>query len=495
MKIVIARFSHETNTFSPLPTPLMAFGAGNSTGPYYDAAALTHGLQSSTPMRAMLEAAQKHGATIVTPVFAEAYPSGPVNAAAYESISQRILQAVAQGCDAIMLDLHGAMVAESTDDGEGTLLERVRAIAPATPLAVALDLHANVSQTMIDNADIIVGFKTYPHVDMVETGAHAARLLFAMLVGKCKPVTRMVHARVLAHTLCMNTSVPSAMQDALAGARAREKDKGILACSVFGGFPLADTPAAGMSVVVVADGDAAQASSTAQWGAKFLWSRRREFVYKQAPLASSLRAGKQAASAPGKGPVVMLDHGDNCMSGGTCDTVDVLRAALDAGLDGLLVGPTCDPASVEACFAAGVGATITLPLGNKTPLPKIGVRKPVPLRITGTVRALSDGEYTVSGPIFKGTRCYMGRCALLETPQATIVITSQTQEPWDTGVFTSLGADPFKARYLLLKSRMYFRPVFEPRAKAVVDCASVGVTSSDNQLFKFKKVQRPLYPL
>ena len=495
MRIVIARMQHETNTFSPVPTPLLSFGTGNGTGPYYGADALAAARGARVAMGAFVELAEawgkkRGGVEIATPLFAMAYPSAPVDAAAYTHMCDAIVTEVEKGADAILLDLHGAMVAQNSDDGEGDLLERIRAVAPAVPLAVALDLHGNISAKIVRHADIVVGFKTYPHVDMYETGEHAGRLLFDMLEGKIRPVLGYKHAHVLAQTLEMNTGL-GAMQDAIAGAQWREKDAGILACSVFGGFPQADTPDAGMSVVVVADGDQALADRTAQWGADFLWSRRSEFIFRQEPLSTSIARAARLS----QGPVILLDHGDNCMSGGTCDTVDVLRAALDAGFEGILVGPTCDPQAVAQMAKAGVGARLTLPVGNKLAMPGIGIAAPQPLQLSGTVRALSDGAYVVSGPIFTGSTLYMGTTAVFDFGAGQIVVTSSTQEPLDLGCFTSVGIDPLLFKYWVLKSRMYFRPVFEPLARAVIPCASAGVTSSDNAIFRFAKVRRPIYPL
>ena len=170
MKVMIARMNHETNTFSPVPTPLEAFG---NHGPTYDEAAYRDNKGMRTAMAAFIDLAERAGAEIVTPVSAGANPSGPVAASAYDELCRRIV-AAARGVDAILLDLHGAMVAQNSDDGEGDLLERVRAAAPDTPIAVALDLHANVTPKIVANADIVVGFKTYPHVDMYETGARRA---------------------------------------------------------------------------------------------------------------------------------------------------------------------------------------------------------------------------------------------------------------------------------------------------------------------------------
>jgi len=150
---------------------------------------------------------------------------------------------------------------------------------------------------------------------------------------------------------------------------------------------------------------------------------------------------------------------------------------------------------VAQLIAAGVGATVTLELGNKVPMPKIAQGVRTPLRLTGRVSAISNGEYTISGPIYTGTRCYMGRTVLFDTGAARIVVTEQTQEPWDLGVFTCTGFDATRERYLILKSRMYYRPVFAPLATTIIECASGGVCSSDFSLFDYRRVRRPIYPL
>ncbi len=490
MKVVIARLNHETNTFSPLATPLAAFGAGDPHGPAFGADAYRAGRGSATAMGAYIDMAERKGCEIAAPLFAMANPSGPVDAAGFRVMCDAIVQAVAAGCDAIMLDLHGAMVVEDNDDGEGALLERIRAIAPATPLALALDLHANVSPRMIALADIVVGFKTYPHVDMYDTGAHAARLLFDMLAGKIRPVVAIARPGVLAQTLCQNTEIPGAMRDGVEFARELERH-GALAATVFGGFYLADIEDAGMSVVVVADRDQARAQRWADDCSRMLAARRKEFVFAQSPLKDSVAR----ARAVKHGLTLLLDHGDNCMSGGTCDTMDVLEECLRQGMQHIGVGPICDPQAVAQLIAAGQGATVTIDLGNKVPMPGVGHAMRAPLRLTGQVRAISDGEYTITGPIYTGTRCYMGRTVLFDSGAARIVVTEKTQEPWDLGVFACVGMQPGRERYLILKSRMYYRPVFAPLASTIVECASGGVCSSDFSLFRYERVRRPVYPL
>jgi microcystin degradation protein MlrC len=296
---------------------------------------------------------------------------------------------------------------------------------------------------------------------------------------------------LVSHSLRSNTA-EGAMRAAVVAARQAEA-AGALGVSVLAGFGLADIPHPCVSVVVVADGDRAEAERVAGEIASLIWEQRDGFFYDSEPLAESLARAKVLAEGASK-PVLLLDHGDNCMSGGTCDTLDVLMAALDAGLEGIQAGLYCDPEAVAELTRAGVGATVELPVGNKRAIGEIG-REAQPVTLRGTVRALSNGEYLITGPTYTGQLACMGRSAVLDIGAAQLVLTEQTHEPWDLGVFQSLGLDPSRARYVLVKSRMYCRPVFVPISQALVECDSPGVTSSDWSLFEFRRRARPLYPL
>ena len=487
MRVLIARFNHETNTFSPVPTPLEAFS------PTYGEQACLENVGMRTAMAAFIDAARSAGATMVTPVSATANPSGPVHAAAYDELTGRIVDAI-PGCDAIFLDLHGAMVAENSADGEGELLARVRAAAPGVPIGVALDLHGNITQKMIDNADVVVGFKTYPHVDMYETGQHVARLLMDMLSGQARFSVRWHQLPLMSHTL-RSTTLGGAMQRAVQAATAAEAE-GMPAVTVFAGFSLADIQAPCVSVVVTgvasAAGEAA-AQDVADRIAKQIWAERSAFVYASEPLDASLKRAKALAEGASR-PVLLLDHSDNCMSGGTCDTMDVLQAALASGLRDIAVGPLSDAEAVQTLITAGIGASVSIALGNKVALIRLGIVKH-PMLVSGEVLAISNGEYTVTGPIYTGQRCRMGRTVLFDMGHAQIVVTESPHEPFDLGVFECVGLEPAAHRFLLLKSRMYCRPVFEPLSHAIVECDSPGVTSSDYSLFPFTRVRHPVFPL
>ena len=489
MRVVIAMMRHETNTFSPVPTPLARFGA---SGPDFGNSAAENLRGTNNPFAAYLDIAEKRGATIATPVAGNAPPSGRVHQGAYEKMAGAILDAVDKGCDALMLDLHGAMVTEDSDDGEGELLARIRRLKPDLPIAVALDLHANITPEIVDNCTVLTGYKTYPHVDMYETGRLAGDILMRSLDGEIDPKIVWGRRPMLPHTLKMGHD-EEPMRGLIEAARAAEA-AGMPALSVFGGFPLADIPRPGLSVVGVADARTDPGLTRARAAVDAIldsaWEKRADFVYHSENLKESIARAK----AMGEGPVLLIDHADNCASGGTQDTVAVLREALRQGLKDMAVFAICDPQAVDEMARAGVGARLTLKLGGKIDMPSIGA-KGEPLEITGTVRALTDGQYLVTGPMATGTHAYMGRAAVLHVDGIDVAVIERNHEPFDLGCLRSLGIEPTARRYVMLKSRIHYRAGFKPIAKAIVECDGDGVTTSDYGRFGFSKVERPAYPL
>ena len=488
MRFLIAMMKHETNTFSPIPTDLQRF---RDWGLYEGEDVVRAYSGTNHPTAAFLDLATEVGAEVVTPIAAEAMPSGPVQRTAYDYITGRILDAVAKGgIDAAFLDLHGAMVTENETDGEGALLERIREIAPEPlPIAVTFDMHGNMSERIMRNATVVNGYKSYPHTDMYAAGMQASRALLHALRGEVEPVLVWGSLPLLAQTLRMGTA-DEPMRTMQQLCRDEERDPKILAASVFGGFPMADIPEAGLSAVVVADSDRAGAEAACGRLLDAAWARKADFVYAHEPLAQAVARAKGMS----EGPIILLDHADNVGSGGTSDCMEVIAEVLRQGLQDLVVGAVWDPQAVKTMIAAGVGAEITLDLGGKTDMPSIG-RKGQPLRLTGKVRRLSDGAWTVRGPMYTGTRVSTGPTALFETGGASIVVTSLHHEPWDVGIFTSIGIEPQHCRYLLLKSRIHYRAGFAPLGKATITLDGEGVTTSDNARLTFNRVRRPIYPL
>lgn len=487
MRILAAMLKHETNTFSPVPTDLARFRAwglheGEAVGRAYRG--------TNHPLAAYLDLAAERGAEIVTPVAAEAMPSGLVQREAYEHLAGLILDALrGGGFDGAMLDLHGAMVAEPDWDGEGGLLEAMRRIAPDLPIAVTLDMHGNVTERVVANCTCLLGYKTYPHVDMAAIGRRAGEILLASLEGKVRPVMAYGRLPLLAQTLRMGTA-DHPMGPLQAMTREEETRPGILAASVFGGFPMADIPVAGLSAIVVADGDRAAAEASRDRLLRQAWADRAEFVYRHEPIGEAIRRAKGVNDAP----VVLLDHADNVGSGGTADSMAVIRELIRHGVTDGAVAAVWDPEAVRAMAAAGPGATLALDLGGRTDMPSVGAG-PEPLRVEGRVRSLSDGAWIVRGPMYTGARVTTGPTAVFETAGLAIVVTSLHHEPWDLGIFTNNGIDPRHCRYLVLKSRIHYRAGFAPLAKATITLDGIGVTTSDNSVLRYERLERPIYPL
>jgi microcystin degradation protein MlrC len=488
MRLLIAMMKHETNTFSPVPTPLARFG------PLYGEAAIRAYRGTGTGLGAYLDLAEKESAEIVLPIAAGASPSGPVEDTAYRHITDKICEAAARGgFDGIMLDLHGAMVTESLEDGEGEFLKRLRAIDSVTPIAVSLDMHANLYDAMIANATVVTGYRTYPHIDTYDTAKLAGEILLRAMRGEVKPVMAWRNEPMLPHVMRQGTDDhPNKELQHRCAAMSAE---GALAASLFTGFPHADIANAGLSAVVVTDGDRKLAEELRDELLGRAWVEREAFVYRIEPLPQSVaRAKAMPPGQPGEGPVVLLDHYDNCASGGTMDTTVALAEILRQGLHDVAVFAIYDPAAVQQAIAAGIGATVTLSIGGKIKMPAIPGESP-PLTVTGTVKTISNGRYKNRGPMARGVAMDMGAAVVLDTGTAEIVLISRHVEPSDLNCLSSLGIDPMQKRYVMLKSRIHWRAGLGPMAKAVVECAGVGVCTSDYAQLKFHNVRRPIYPL
>ena len=427
MRLLLATMSHETNTFSPVPTKLARFCRDGVTL-LKGQAAIEYYRNTGTCMGGFLNVAAEAGAEVVVPVCASAPPSGRVDAGAFETFCSLICDEVRKGgFDGIMLDLHGAMAAEGFEDGEGELLRRVRAIDAVTPVAVAYVMHANVFDDMVRLATVVAGYHTYPHVDMRQTAERAGRVLLRAMRGEVRPVSAWGSAPMLPHVMARGTHMfPN--KDLQAMCAGWEASGRALAASLFVGFPHADVSMAGLSAVVVTDGDVADAQAMVDELIGFAWKARREFMFAIAPLEESVARAKNAVV---DGPVFLLDHYDNCASGGTMDTTEVLAEILRQGLEDVVFFGIYDPEAVEACVAAGVGAEVSLDVGAKLPMPLLPV----------------------------------------------------------------LGIDASKKKYVAIKSRVHWRADLGQLAKEIVECAGVGVCTSDYAQLTFRNVRRPIFPL
>jgi microcystin degradation protein MlrC len=291
-RFVAALVKHETNTFSPLETSLVSFGHGE--GPAFGDAVRARFENTNTPLAAYLDIGRRENADVVTPIAAESWPSGKASRATFETLVRPIEDAVRAGCDAVFLDLHGAMVIEDCDDAEGEIAQRLRRIAPDVPIAVTLDYHTNLSHVLVDNATVITGYKTYPHVDMYEAGMLAGGILVGKLDGMIEPVMAWGWKPLLA-SIMRHAPEDGPSGDIVHFAKRMEADGTVLAATLFPSFPHADTPYTGVSAVVVGDarhGGREHAQAVCAHMLKMAWDRRDEYVFHPVPLADSVGRAK-----------------------------------------------------------------------------------------------------------------------------------------------------------------------------------------------------------
>ncbi len=490
MKCVIALMQHETNTFAPGSTGMTDFARiFDLHMPPVGARAINAVKGVDLAMNAFIDLARELEWEIEVPVAAWAEPGGTVEDAAFDALSDQICDAVADGCDVIMLDLHGAMTTERYPDAEAELLRRIRLVAPHTPIAVALDFHANLSAEFYEHATVVTGYRTYPHIDMYETGERAARALVQVLADSTRYELVSASMPMLTH---MNRQSPAMepMKSIMDRAIRAEASGEVLTASVFGGFPLADAPQTALSITVMGTKDGTAHHDLLDELKIMAWQRRADFVFTPEPLEKTLAY----AGTLTDGPIILADHGDNSGAGGPHDNMTVLKAALEMGLTDIAVAPVPDPEAVEFMWQAGEGNEVEISLGGKSPSPELSIPAE-PLVLRGRVKTLTDGTFTITAPMMTGMTFSIGRTAVLETDQAEIIVSEDRTEPFDIGFFTHAGIDPHTKRYLLLKSRQHFRAGFEDLAKHILMVAGPGVCSSDYSQFPFRKLQRPIYPL
>lgn len=493
-RILTAAFKHETNTFSPLATDLAAYAARSLR---YGDDVPRHYRGTATEMGAFIDAADRYGWELVHTVAADATPSGKVTRAAFDAIAGTIEDALrTQGpFDAMLLCLHGAMVAEHTDDGEGELLRRLRAVAgEQLPIGVTLDLHANVTDAMARLATILVSYRSYPHIDQHGTGLRCADLIARSLAGEIAPVCTVARGAMIDAVDHGRTTAPGPMLETLARADAlRARTPGVLDIGINAGFPWADIEAAGPSVVIVADRKAGPPDAVALAATLLaqIWADRRRTTVQPLDLAAGIDAIRDALARPGEGIVLVADCADNPGGGGLEDSVALLGALVTAGFDKVAFGMICDPATLQACIAAGPSARLAVQLGGKS-----GGQFQGPLALDAQVVSVQPGRFTFTGPMSRGIELDIGPSAVLRIGGIDVVVAGSRHQVLDLGFFTHAGLEPAAYDVVVVKSSQHFRAAFGPMARhTIVIDSGDGLTSFDLKAFGHKNVRRPVYPL
>ena len=478
MRILVAGYQHETNTFAPSKADWAAFNRGDSFPAFVHGAAMLDQMRGvNLPIGGFIDAARTRGWQLVPSSWCGAIPSAHVTEDAFERISASIMEDVARGgFDAVYLDLHGAAVAEHVDDSEGELIARIRhAVGADVPIVVSLDLHANVTLRMLREADALVSYRSYPHVDMAATGALAAQLLARRVkLGRREPIAY----RRLPFLIPLNAQSTwmepaRSLYDELVEL---DRDFGTV-LSFCMAFPAADFDEC--APMVWGHGEHAEAAverlyasvaETSQWRSELLEAR--EAVNKAMALAATSAA-----------PVVLADTQDNPGAGGDSNTTGMLRALLEQGAGRafpgrVALGLMADPQAAARAVAAGVGSTLTLALGRAVPT-FTGARSDAPVQGEFTVRAVSDGRVTLKGPMMTGVTVHLGACACLEIEGVLVAVASGKKQMLDRELFRMVGIVPEAMKILVVKSSNHFRADFTPIAAEIIVAKAAGPMAAD----------------
>ncbi len=485
--VLTAEVSHETNTFSIHPTDQHAF---RNSFFYRGETALEERGNANTELAGFLDASHAHDWNMTHVLSVNAGPSGMVTRAAFDWFCDPIVEWVADGdYDGILLALHGAMVPVFCDDGEGELLRRIRTVIDRSiPIAITLDLHANVSSQMIELADIIVSYKTYPHVDMHQIGRQAGDILEQTMSGKISPRTVMARVSMLEEVNGGRTDT-GPMLARIEQALAYETDENVFAVSINAGFASADISEVGPTVLVTGQGDFDAHQGFAQSIADDIWDQRHLVLNHYCSVEEA--ASHAATFDYSDGPLVIADYADNPGAGGYGDSTALLKALLDANVTNACFGPIVDGGTVEKLQHCEIGSSVQIALGGKTN-PAFGGG---PLVLNATLLLLSSGDFVGDGPMVGGLKESFGALAVIRVGEIDILVSTLARQMLDLQQFKAFGIEPEQKRVVAIKSMQHFRAAFEPIAGQVIVCDSGALCTPQYDRMPYKNVPRPIFPL
>ncbi len=473
-RIAVGAFLHETNTFAPTKATYEDFVHGGGWPAMTQGAAVLKSMRKmNAGLAGFVEEAEAKGWDLVPTISCGASPSAHVTKDAFERITKVMVDGIAAAgpLDAVYLDLHGAMVSEHLDDGEGEILARVRkVIGPDLPLVASLDLHANVSPAMVEHADALIAYRTYPHVDMAETGRASARHLALLLAGRQRfaKAFRQLPFLIPISWQCTNDQPTKSIYQKLA---ALQSDA-VPTLSFAPGFPAADFAHCAPSVFAYGrtQGDADAAAGAI---AALVIGHEGDFDGRIYSPDDGVRHAMELAKTASR-PIVIADTQDNPGAGGDSDTTGMLRALVRNRAERAALGVIYDPQSARAAHAAGLGASVTLSLGGKS-----GVPGDAPYPATFVVESLSDGNFVATGPYYGGRLMEMGPSACLRIGDVRVVVASHKAQLADQSMYRYVGIEPTEQAILVNKSSVHFRADFEPIAEKLLICAAPGAMPAD----------------
>jgi microcystin degradation protein MlrC len=483
MRIAVGGISHETNTFCTGRTGLDGFQEREWA---VGAEIIEKNKGVRSYQGGVIDACERLGIELVPTFYASATPSALIARDAFDEMEDLLMAKLDEAgeVDGIVLTLHGAGVAEGIDDIESHTIARVREhFGPDMPIVVTLDLHGNIFQESLDNADALLGVNLYPHTDSYERGVEAVELLQKIQAGEVKPA---MHLTQLPMMLPSTTTDLSPAKDINEICWEWEKQDDVIDCAFFHGFAPADIPRVGVSVLAMTDNDPEKAKQISEEVARTIWDRREEF---RPVITPPEEVFKLAMEDDGR-PVIINEKADNPGGGGPGDGTHLLRAMLDAKLEDACFGFIHDPETVSQAHDAGVGATIKIRLGGK--------KEPLhgePIEAEAYVKCLTDGRFIQQSPMGRGRRVDLGRMARLVIDGIDVIVSTIRTQTLDDEVFRLHGIDVTRYKFVAIKSSNHFRAGFAPIAHKIIRADTPGLVSADLSAFNYKRLKRPIWPL
>jgi microcystin degradation protein MlrC len=482
--IAVGGFLHETNTFAPTKATYADFVHGGGWPSMSEGADVLKLIRNmNVGLAGFIGEAEVQGFELVPTIFAAASPCAHVTRDAYERIANVIVDGIKKAgpLDAVYLDLHGAMVCEHLDDGEGEILARVRCLIGAdVPLVASLDLHANVTPQMMQYTDALIAYRTYPHVDMAETGRATARHLAQLLHSRQRfaKAFRQLPFLIPISWQCTIDQPAKGIYEKLAA----QQNEAVPTLSFCPGFPAADFPHCGPSVFAYGRTQA-DAESAVDRLATLIEDHESGFDGRIYTPDDGVRLAMELAKTASK-PIIIADTQDNPGAGGDSDTTGMLRALVRNKASRAATGTICDPAAARAAHAAGVGAAIKIALGGKS-----GIKGDAPYEETFVVESLSDGKFVAPGPYFGGRDMDMGLSTCLRIGDVRVVVSSHRAQMADRSMFRHVGIEPTEQAILVNKSSVHYRADFEPIAERLLICAAPGAMPADTAALPWTRLR------
>ena len=489
MRIAALGLHHETNTFSSFPTTYESFSSSSYGGILRGTDIESHQRATHSTFAGYFQAADEFGFELQPLLFAVNDPSGTITREAFDRIVDEMMRLLEERgpWDGVLLNQMGAAVSEDYPDVDGEIAARTRAlVGPRVPIIMTLDLHANMSQKMVDHTQAIVVYRTNPHLDAAERAVDACHILVRTIKGEIHPLGALEMPPMVISILRQDTR-EEPMRGLIADVEEAARRPHILHASMAQGYPWADVEEMGASFYALADGNAAAARAAARWMAERAWARRAELAH--APSLTPGDALEHAMHAP-RGPILLLDVGDNVGAGSAGDSTFILAEAQRRGVRSMLE-TVRDPQAVQACVAAGIGATITLQVGGKTD----ALHGP-PVTVSGYVRLISDGKFEEPGSIHGGFRYFNnGTSVVLETNDGhTLLLVSTRYLNTSRQQYYSVGIRPEDYKIIVAKGVVSPRPAFQPIAAEMLLVNTRGASSAELSNFDYRRRRRPLYP-